>query len=168
MYDFFKLVPMSLLVALGAQIIIVYLFLLEILPNPSLKDHFIVLYINIPTPVGKGFVLMWQLLRWIISLNFVPLSPHPSTLIGYWTLTTYLFHTRSSQPWFSTACATTIGHRNRLFHMYHANPTDETRALLKVARDHCRYVLNKVKECKPGQVTHWCREVRFSWVFTDH
>ena len=50
-----------------------------------------------------------------------------------------------SQPWFTPACAAAIAHRNHYFHLYHQNPSSQTRSQFRSVSNRCKYVLKNAK-----------------------
>ena len=62
----------------------------------------------------------------------------------------YISHRRykvkpHSSPWFSTACAAAIVHRNHFFHFYQQNKSTESKVKLREASNHCKKVLEAAK-----------------------
>ena len=50
-----------------------------------------------------------------------------------------------SSPWFSTACATAIAHRNHFFRLYQQNKSSESKVKFRQASNHCKRVLEAAK-----------------------
>ena len=50
-----------------------------------------------------------------------------------------------SSPWFSAACAATIGHRNRFFCLYQKNKSSESKVKFRQASYCCKRVLEAAK-----------------------
>ena len=50
-----------------------------------------------------------------------------------------------SSPWFSTACAGAIVHRNHSFHLYQQNKSSESKVKFRQASNHCKRVLEATK-----------------------
>ena len=48
-------------------------------------------------------------------------------------------------PWFSTACAAAIVHRNHYFHLYPQNKSSESKVKFRKARNYCKRVLEAAK-----------------------
>ena len=112
--------------------------------------HFIAELMTILVLIGMVFVIIWEIFHGRISLNskLLLLVSFASGL--RLTINVYIPHRKyrvkpHSSPWFSTACAAAIVHRNHFFCLYQQNKSSEYKVKLRQASNFCRRFLEAAK-----------------------
>ena len=121
--------------------------------------------------IATVFVIIWDMFHGRIFLNSVLLLLLVSFLSGYRLESMHIPHRKyqvkpHSSPWFSTACAAVIVHRNYFFRLYQQNKSSKSKVKFRQVIKRFFKLLNLrmlIKKKSPPLLRNWLPGLWTNW-----